>query len=215
MATRKEELETIINNCEHEAVKLESESKNIERILAELEQAISLITTENGDIVKNIADVKLQSDSLNEKIAENEEKIKNARKMADGFADDFECSSAVMDNQALHILAKNHLRLVIFANTCHIQKKRTATSAFVVILKTQALPRHTKRLTRESRKTNIERGNIFFINFRYVSGNLKIVIEIGFICRLCLLIPFANKYRTDIVAERPIKTESNTADAGK
>jgi len=88
MALRKEELETIINSCEHEAVKLESECRNIKRIINELEHAVSLITTENGDIVKNIADVEEQAVALNEKIAENEDKIKKARLMADDFTDE-------------------------------------------------------------------------------------------------------------------------------
>lgn len=88
MSSKKEELEDVINCCEHESVKLESECKNMQRIISELEHAVSLITTENGDIVKNIADVEQQAASLNEKISENEDKIKEARLMADEFTDE-------------------------------------------------------------------------------------------------------------------------------
>lgn len=88
MAAKKEELEAVINNCEHESVKIESECKNAERIARELERSISLITNENGDIVKSIADVEVQAKSLNEKIIDNEEKIKDARLMADRFSDE-------------------------------------------------------------------------------------------------------------------------------
>lgn len=88
MATEKEKLEGILNNCEHEAVKISSEYKNAERIARELERSISLITNENGDIVKSIAEVEVQAKALNEKIVENEDKIKKARQNADSYAGD-------------------------------------------------------------------------------------------------------------------------------
>lgn len=85
MADTKAALEDEINSCEHEAVRLESEYRNIKRIIDELTRSISVITNENGDILKSIADVEKQADSFNAKILENEEKIRQSRAAADEF----------------------------------------------------------------------------------------------------------------------------------
>lgn len=85
MADTKAELEEIISSCEHEQVRLESEARNFTRIANDLKHSISVITNENGDILKNISEVEEEVKTFNAKIVENEEKIREARKNADEF----------------------------------------------------------------------------------------------------------------------------------
>ncbi len=85
MADTKENLEDKITSCEHVRVRLESEAASVSRIVRELTHSLSVITNENGDILKNIEDIELQSKSFNQKILDNEEKIKLSRKSADEY----------------------------------------------------------------------------------------------------------------------------------
>ena len=85
MADTKASLEDKINSCEHMRVRLESEAASVGRIVRELSHSLSVITNENGDILKNIEDIENQSKSFNQKILDNEEKIKLSRKSADEF----------------------------------------------------------------------------------------------------------------------------------
>ena len=85
MADTKAELEEIITTCEHEEVRLDSEARSLNRIIEELKHSISVITNENGDILKNISDVEEEAKTFNARILENEEKIKQARVNADDF----------------------------------------------------------------------------------------------------------------------------------
>ncbi len=86
MADTKAKLEDRINLCEHTGVRLDSEKKNIQRIVDELTRAIDIITNENGDILKNISEVEAEKKSIEVKISENEEKIKSNRQTADEFS---------------------------------------------------------------------------------------------------------------------------------
>ena len=97
MAETKAELEEIISECEHNQVRLESEARNLTRISNDLKHSISVITNENGDILKNISDVEEEVKTFNAKILENEEKIREARKNADKFAGDSEEIGASRD----------------------------------------------------------------------------------------------------------------------
>lgn len=85
MADTKASLEEKINSCERDRVRLEAQCGNISRIIDELKRAISIITNENGDILKSISDVEAESKALTEKIASNESAIKSHRESADKF----------------------------------------------------------------------------------------------------------------------------------
>ena len=85
MADTKAALEEEITSCEHIAVRLEAEQKTVKRIIDELTHSLSVITNENGDILKNISEVENEVKVYNEKIKENEEKIKLSRVNADEF----------------------------------------------------------------------------------------------------------------------------------
>ena len=68
MADVKAELEDKINTCEHNSVRLDAEYRSTERVLKELDHAVSVITKENGEILKSISDVDIQKISIKEKI---------------------------------------------------------------------------------------------------------------------------------------------------
>ena len=85
MADTKASLEEEINTCEHAAVRLDAEYKTVKRIIDELTHSISVITNENGDILKNITEVENEAKLFNDKIKENEEKIRLSRVKADEF----------------------------------------------------------------------------------------------------------------------------------
>jgi len=76
MAEKKEILDSELNSCEHEKVKLTSAAENNKRIIRELERNISLITNESGNVIEEIADVDKQKENLRSSIAENEEKAR-------------------------------------------------------------------------------------------------------------------------------------------
>jgi len=85
MADTKAALEERINLCEHTSVRLDSELKNIQRIVDELTRAIDVITNENGELLKSITEVEKEENEIKEKIAANEEAIVSLRKKADTF----------------------------------------------------------------------------------------------------------------------------------
>ncbi len=85
MADTKASLEEEINSCSHTAIRLDAEQKAVKRIIDELTHSISVITNENGDILKNITEVENEAKLFNDKIKENEEKIKLSRVKADEF----------------------------------------------------------------------------------------------------------------------------------
>ncbi len=83
MADTKAKLEDRLNVCEREKVRLDAQYANIGRIIDELSRDISVITNENGDILKSIADVEKETVSIKDKIASNEDTIKVRRESAD------------------------------------------------------------------------------------------------------------------------------------
>lgn len=83
MADTKAELEDRLNACERDRVRLESQRGNILRIIEELNHTISVITNENGEILRSISDVEQEKAAIGEKIKDNEDKIKSYRVLAD------------------------------------------------------------------------------------------------------------------------------------
>ena len=85
MAAKKEELDSVVNECEHTRVRLTSAIDNNARILRELERNISVITNESGSVLGEIEDIDKQKDSLKAKIAENEAKSEAIKKELAGL----------------------------------------------------------------------------------------------------------------------------------
>ncbi len=83
MADTKAKLEDRLNVCEREKVRLDAQYANIGRIIDELRNDISVITNENGDILKSIADVENEQTTIKDKIASDEDTIKAHRESAD------------------------------------------------------------------------------------------------------------------------------------
>lgn len=83
MADRKQKIEDSMRACEHEQVRLQSLVTSDERLLAETERSIELITNERGDIVSEIADIDKQKAVFKEEIMSREEKIKEIRTALD------------------------------------------------------------------------------------------------------------------------------------
>ncbi len=105
MADRKEALEEKIRKCEHARVRLDSEYANANRVSEELKRSVMTITNENGEIVKNIADVEKQAKTFNEKIVENEDKIRQARASADDFKDEVDLLCEKRDEMQNSVLS--------------------------------------------------------------------------------------------------------------
>jgi|GEM_PF-7073619 len=104
---------------------------------------------------------------------------------------------------------------MILANSCNIHKQSTSAKSFVIVVKTLPFSRKTECLAGKSGKTNIELRYIFFIYFCYISGNLKVIVKIGFVCFLCIFIPFTYKNSTDFIPECSVKSKANAADSRK
>lgn len=83
MAEQKEELDNTLKNCEHEAVRINSRLTAEKKSLADIEESISVLTVEGGDIVSSKADVEKQKDGYGEKIVECENKIRELRTQLD------------------------------------------------------------------------------------------------------------------------------------
>lgn len=79
MAVLKEQLDTRVNQAEHEDVKLSSATSNNERIISELKRNISVITDESGSVLGEIEDVEKQKKSLEESILKVEASLKDLR----------------------------------------------------------------------------------------------------------------------------------------
>ena len=117
-----------------------------------------------------------------------------------------------MYRQTFYVFAENYFRFFLGANSRHVEKQRAARHSFIIVFKALALSCQTECLTRESRKTYIEVGNIRFLYFRYIAGDFEIVVEIRLISFLSVFVPFADEHRFQFVAESIFETEPNAAD---
>ncbi len=79
MADRKQKIEDAMRDCEHEQVRLQLLNASDERLLAETERSIELLTNERGDIVSEMADIDKQKAVFKDEIVSREEKIKEIR----------------------------------------------------------------------------------------------------------------------------------------
>ena len=120
-----------------------------------------------------------------------------------------------MNGKALDVLAKYHFRSLFFAYTRDVKEESAARHSLVIVRKTFALPGKTERLAGETRKTDIEVGDIVFVYLRNIPGDLKVVVEVRFIRLLRELVPFADEYRLYLFSERLIESEANAPDPGK
>jgi len=98
MADVKAELEDKINTCEHNSVRLDAEYRSTERVLKELDHAVSVITNENGEILKSISDVDNQKIVIKEKIESNEAEILEKRRVSDEIIREAEVITGDRDN---------------------------------------------------------------------------------------------------------------------
>ena len=129
--------------------------------------------------------------------------------------DNIERAALVVNGKTLHVLAKNHFRSLFLADTCDVKEEGAARHSLVIVRKTFALPGKTECLAWETRKTDIEVGDIVFVYLRNISGNLKVIVEVCFIRLLRELIPFADEYRLYLFSERLIESEANAPDPSK
>ena len=90
MADRKQKIEDAMRACEHEQVRLQSLTASDERLLAETERSIELITNERGDIVSEMADIDKQKAVFKGEIVSREEKIKGIRSQLEKLESDGE-----------------------------------------------------------------------------------------------------------------------------
>ena len=98
MADVKAELEDKINTCEHNSVRLDAEYRSTERVLKELDHAVSVITNENGEILKSISDVDNQKIAIKEKIESNDAEILEKRRASDEIIREAEAITGDRDN---------------------------------------------------------------------------------------------------------------------
>lgn len=90
MADRKQKIEETMRSCEHEQVRLQSLIASDNRLFAETERSIELLTNEHGDIVSEIADIDKQKAVFKDEIISRESKIKEIRSELDRLESDGE-----------------------------------------------------------------------------------------------------------------------------
>ena len=129
--------------------------------------------------------------------------------------DNIERASFIVNRESFDIFTKNHLRLFFLADASDVKEEGAARHSLVIVRKTLALPGKAERLTGETRKTDIEVGDIVFVYLRNISSDFKVVVEVCFIRLLRELVPFANEYRLYLFSERLVESEANAPDPGK
>ena len=128
-----------------------------------------------------------------------------------GIANDFERAPFVVIDKPLDVLAKNNFRLVIIANPHHVEKKRPATNAVIIVVETCAASGNRKGLARKTRQTNIKRRNFRLVNFGDVAFNRRAVRKIFVVSRAGVFIDFADKNRLGVGSENIFKGKPNPA----
>ena len=118
--------------------------------------------------------------------------------------DNIERTALVVNGKPLDVLAKYHFRSLFLANARDVKEEGAARHSLVIVRKPLALPGKTERLAGETRKTDIEVGDIVFVYLRNIPGDLKVVVEVRFIRLLRELVPFADEYRLYLFSERQI-----------
>ena len=111
-----------------------------------------------------------------------------------------------MYGKPFYILTKDYLWLMIITDTSYIKEQCSATGAFVIIIKPLFPSRHTERLTREACKTDIKSRYFALGDLGYITGNIKIIVEVRPIGFLCFLVPFAYKHGFDVILKSTVKT---------
>ena len=127
--------------------------------------------------------------------------------------DDFESPSLVVDREALDVLAEDDLGLVLVAYPDDIEEEGSAGHPLVIIVEPHLLSGYGERLARETSETYVELGDIFLVDFGYVSVDLRRRVEVRLVGLLCVRIPLAGEHGLNLITECPVEAHADSADA--